>query len=59
MWNDIDFLRAEISRIEAQLAARNANSYDCDELRYDLSNFIEELESLESKLWTQLNRSAS
>lgn len=59
MWNDIDFLRREVARIEMALAGRNANNYDCDDLRYDLVNFLEELEEQESKLWTQLSRSAS
>lgn len=60
MWTDIDFLRKEITRIEALVVGRRASNYGDDvELQYDLRNLLQELEGVESKLWTQLNRSAS
>lgn len=60
MWSDVDFLRKEIARIEALLVGRKANNYgEYEELQYDLASLLGELQEQESKLWMQLNRSAS
>lgn len=59
MWNDIDFLRKEVARLERLLAGRHENNRDCEELQYDLGNFWKELEEQESKLWNALSRSSS
>jgi hypothetical protein len=59
MWKDLDFLRSEVSRLEAAIVDRNRNSYDVDDLRLELNDFLEELRGQESTLWTQLKRSSA
>lgn len=57
MWNDIDFLRREVARLEQLLVVSGRHHYWDDDLRYNISELLEELEDQESKLWNALSRS--